>query len=423
MRIVRSDAFSGHEDSSYSGERESRSFSVDEVTQMIKGVLEPNFRSISVVGEISNQKVQPSNHCYFTLKDEKAQLPSVMWKSDYIRLPFKLKDGLKVLCHGRIELYAPYGKCQLVVTKMEPVGVGTWELRLRELQDKFQREGLFDPARKKPLPFFIKRVGVATSPTGAALRDFVNKLASFSKGIEVVVAPTKVQGAGASSEIGAAIRALNDVAPKLGLDAIALIRGGGSFEDLWEFNEEATVRAIAASRLPVITGVGHEIDVSLCDLVADVRALTPTAAADCIVMRDNERLEPLKDKEKHMLHILESRLEASAERLRSISSRRVFQEPAQVIWERKTNLLDEATRRLSTAVDAAYKSHDSRWREAVARLSAMSPLAVLSRGYSITKDVRTNAILRKASEVKKGDVVETRFSEGYIRCITLETYP
>ena len=405
----------------FGGTGEFRPLSIDEITKRIKGVLEPGFRSVVVVGEVSNKVVnKKTGHCYFTLKDERAQLPAVVWNSDFRRLPFELDNGMKVCGRGRVEFYAPYGKCQFVATTLERVGVGSWELRLRELEAKFEKEGLFAASRKKKLPFFIRRVGVATSTSGAALRDFVNTLASFSRGIEVVVAPTRVQGSGASAEIADAIQALNANAEKLGLDVIALIRGGGSVEDLWEFNEEATVRAIAASRLPVITGVGHELDVSLCDRVADVHALTPTAAAERVVALDRERLQPIDVWEERARRILETRLNYAKERLQAMESRRVFLEPGQVVWERKNELFDETTRRLFAAVDAARQNHESRFRETVARLEAMSPLAVLSRGYSITKDLSTGKILKKASETKSGVVMETRLNEGVVRSLVLE---
>ena len=420
MRNARSSAFAS-DGFLFGGMGESRPLSVDEVTKRIKGVLEPGFRSLVVVGEVSNKTVnKKTGHCYFTLKDERAQLQSVIWNSDFRRLPFELENGVKVCGRGRVEFYTPHGKCQFVATTLERVGVGSWELRLRELESRFEKEGLFAQSRKKRLPFFIKRVGVATSPSGAALRDFVNTLAAFSKGIEVVVAPTRVQGPGASIEIADAIRDLNANASKLGLDVIALIRGGGSVEDLWEFNEEATVRAIAASELPVITGVGHELDVSLCDRVADVHALTPTAAASCVVKHDRERFQPLEEWKERARRIVETRLSYAGERLQSMALRRVFQEPGQVVWERKTELLDEMTRRLAGAVDATRQRHESRFRETVARLEAMSPLAVLSRGYSITRDIASGKILKNASETKNGDVIETRLNEGVLRSLVLE---
>ena len=419
MRNVNSGA-SMDDDLLFGDVDESRPLTIDEVTKLIKGAVDPNFRSLTVVGEVSGMNEKTVGHCYLTLKDERAQLSAVIWSSDFRRLPFKLKNGMKVCCRGRVEFYRPYGKCQFVATQVEPVGVGSWELRLRELEAKFEKEGLFAKSRKRPLPFFIKRVGVATSLSGAALRDFVNTLAGRTKGVEIIVAPTKVQGVGASFEIAAAIRALNAGAAELGLDVIALIRGGGSVEDLWEFNEEATVRAIANSRIPVITGVGHERDVSLCDRVADVHAETPTAAANCVATRNEERLLPLNEWESRMRKLVETRLKYARERLQTTSSRRVFLEPANVIWERKTELLDEASHRLATAIDTAYKSHDARLRESVARLEAMSPLAVLNRGYSITTDLSSNTILRKATETKSGSIVETRLSEGVVRSLVLE---
>lgn len=402
------------------GETALEAITVSSLTKKIKDVLNASFDFLLVKGEISGLSVVRSGHAYFTLKDEKSQIPAVMWASRFRRKRFNPQNGAKVVCFGRLEVYEPHGRYQLVVSEMEEIGVGSWEQRFRELRLKLEKEGLFSESRKKPLPLFIQRVGVATSPTGAALRDFVNTLADFSKGIDVVVAPTRVQGVGAAIEIAAALRLLNDHARELKLDAIALIRGGGSVEDLWEFNEEAAVRAVAESRVPVITGIGHEIDASLCDFAADRRALTPTAAASVIVNADFECLQDLNFWQKRMTFLVSARCQRASERLASLEDRPIFKSPGQIIWERKIDALGQTERRLSSAIAAVYNRHESRFRESVGRLEAMSPLGVLSRGYSITKSLPSGKILRKASDAKNGGVIETRLKDGILRSLVLE---
>lgn len=394
--------------------------SVEALTKQIKELFNVSFGKLYVVGEVSGWSVVRSGHAYFTLKDEKAQLPSVMWASTLRRNAFVPQNGMKVLCEGKLEVYEPQGKYQLIVSKIEQIGVGWWQKRFKELQEKLGKRGLFAPARKKPLPLFIKRVGVVTSPTGAALRDFVNTLGDFSRGIEVVVAPTRVQGSGACEEIAAALRLLNDAAAELRLDAIALIRGGGSVEDLWEFNEEAAVCAVAESRIPVVTGIGHEIDTSLCDLAADVMAVTPTAAAGEIAFQDSECFRDLEAWEEKMRRQIEIRCRHARERLGSLEKHAIFQEPGRIIGQRKTDLLDQMDRRLSAGMSAVYNRHESRFRETVGRLEAMSPLAVLSRGFSITKACDSGKILRNATDVRYGERIETRLEEGTFFSVVVE---
>lgn len=393
---------------------------VGALTRNVKSLIGDAFCRVCVVGEVSGLSVQRSGHAYFTLKDPEAQLPAVMWGSTYARQGSVLANGVKVVCFGRLDVYVPHGRYQMYVDRVEPVGVGSLEQRRKELHRKLGEEGLFLQARKKPLPLFVKRVGVATSPTGAALRDFLNILRGFSKCVEVVVAPTRVQGTGAGQEIANAVRTLDSLADTLKLDAIALIRGGGSVEDLWEFNEEAVVRAVAASHVPVISGVGHEIDTQLCDLAADIMAPTPTAAANEIVKRDKDFLQTLSFWTDSMRASLEKNCQKAQERLVAMEKRPIFREPGKVIWERKLERLTQIERRLNLGVDSVVKRHDARFREAVGRLEAMSPLAVLSRGYSITSDAATAHILRSTDEVAPGKTIETRLSDGVVRSLVMD---
>ena len=243
--------------------------SVYELTAQIKDLLENSFPAVWVSGEISNLSRPQSGHCYLTLKDERAQIRAAIWRNVAARVEFDLADGLEVICCGHLDVYAPRGSYQLIVERIEPKGMGALELALRQLREKLAREGLFDPARKRPLPRLVRRVGLVTSPTGAAIHDFLQVLGRRWRGADVLVLPTRVQGTGAAEEIAAAIGTANRL--PLAIDCLVVARGGGSLEDLWAFNEEVVVRAIFASRIPVISAIGHEIDVTLSDLVADVR--------------------------------------------------------------------------------------------------------------------------------------------------------
>ncbi len=244
---------------------------VAELTARIKDLLETSFDSVWVAGEISNLSRPHSGHCYLTLKEDEAQIRCALWRNTLSRLRFDLNDGLQVVCRGRLDVYAPRGSYQLIIEDIEPKGIGALELALRQLRDRLAREGLFDPARKRPLPAFVRRIAVVTSPSGAAIHDFLQVLGRRWRGADVIIFPTRVQGEGAAAEIAAAIATANRL--PLAIDCLVVTRGGGSLEDLWAFNEEAVVRAIHASRIPVICAIGHEIDVTLSDLVADVPRL------------------------------------------------------------------------------------------------------------------------------------------------------
>ncbi len=243
--------------------------SVSQLTAEIKDLLESAYPEVWVSGEISNFSRPQSGHCYFTLKDDEAQIRAVMWRMTAARVRFDLEDGLEVVCRGALDVYAPRGSYQLVVQQIEPKGLGALEQALRKLRARLAAEGLFDPGRKRPLPRFPRRIAVVTSPTGAAVRDFLEVLRRRWRGADVLVVPVRVQGEGSAAEIAAAIQMVNRLATPV--DVLVVARGGGSLEDLWSFNEEIVVRAIHASQVPVVSGVGHEIDVTLADLVADVR--------------------------------------------------------------------------------------------------------------------------------------------------------
>ncbi len=394
--------------------------SVGELTRLLKSVVEEIFFDVCVVGEISNLSQPKSGHAYFTLKDETAQLSAAIWKSTTAKLKFDLRNGMQIVCRGRLEVYPPHGKYQLIATSVEPMGAGALELAFQQLQEKLAREGLFAPERKKRPPKIIRRIGLATSATGAAIRDFLNVLGRRTKRVDVVVAPTKVQGDGAARDVVRALTLLNDLRDELRLDAIALVRGGGSVEDLWTFNEEPVVRAIAASRLPVATGIGHEIDVSLSDLAADLHALTPSDAAARLVPEDEAFVRALDDWSVRLRRGVERRVETAGERLKRIAAARAFVAPAEVLTEKRRQRALDFERRLTAGVETALKKAELRTAEVAAKLDALSPLAVLGRGYSLTKRTRDGRLLRSVADAEIGETLETRVADGTVRSVVVE---
>ena len=385
--------------------------SVFELTSQIKDLLEGNFQQVWVAGEISNFSRPQSGHCYLTLKDDRAQIRAVLWRTAASRLRFELEDGLEVICQGSLDVYAPRGSYQLVIRQIEPKGVGALELALRKLKEKLAAEGLFDPARKRALPRFPRRIAFVTSPTGAAVRDFLEVLRRRWRGADVLVVPVRVQGDGASREIAAAIAAVNRFA--MPVDCLVVGRGGGSLEDLWAFNEEAVVRAIHASRIPVVSAVGHEIDVTLADLVADVRALTPSEAAELVVPAAEEITLALRSQQQRLLGALRRRAMLSRARLDQLAGRRMFRKPFELVHDAARRLDELSVRSLRAArrrLAAARKQTDA----AASHLESLSPLSVLGRGYSLTQRLSDGQLVRDAAELAVGDEIATRFSRGSV---------
>src|SRR3954447_9175664 len=317
-----------------------QTLSVAQLTAQIKNTLEAAFTNVWVVGEISNYSRPQSGHSYFTLKDDQAQIRAVMWRSAAAKLKFDVADGLDVICHGHIDVYAPRGSYQLVVDELQPKGMGALELALRKLREKLAAEGLFDAARKRPLPPFPRRLAFVTSPTGAAVRDFLEVLRRRWRGVDVLVIPARVQGEGAAAEIVAGIRLANRLLPRP--DVLIVGRGGGSLEDLWTFNEEPVVRAIAASEIPTVSAVGHEIDVTLADLVADVRALTPSEAAERIVPAAEEISARIRAYQQRLRHAAHRRVMWLRARYDGIAAQRPFRRPYDLVHDRSRQL-DELT--------------------------------------------------------------------------------
>jgi exodeoxyribonuclease VII large subunit len=384
--------------------------SVSQLTALIQGTLESAFHSLWVSGEVSEVSRPHSGHIYFTLKDAQAQIRGVIWKSAAARIKFKLEEGQQVVCQGDIDVYPPRGTYQLVVRQVEPQGVGALQLAFKQLQQRLAAEGLFEPQHKKSLPAFPRRVGFVTSPTGAAVRDFLEVAARRFRGVEILVIPARVQGDGSAAEIVRGIELANRLVPAL--DVLVVGRGGGSLEDLWSFNEEAVVRAIFASRLPVVSAVGHEIDVTLADLVADVRALTPSEAAERIIPSADELTARLAQFQRRITANLRARATAARRHVEQLAKSRVLRNPRALIYD-LSHRLDELDVAAGRAIRRRLAQATERVSATAARLESLSPLAVLARGYSVTTRA-SGEIVRDSHQVEPGETIHTRLARGEI---------
>jgi exodeoxyribonuclease VII large subunit len=405
--MVQLDLFSHLDDDD--DQPEEQVLTVSEVTDQIKDLLETGFPNVWIEGEISNFSRPRSGHCYLTLKDDEAQLPAVIWRSTASRLRFDLHDGLEVVCLGHLDVYPPRGRYQLIVREIEPKGIGALELAFRQLRDKLAKEGLFEPGYKKPLPAFSRRIAVVTSATGAAIRDFLEVLRRRWRGTDVWVVPVRVQGEGAAEEIAAAIDQVNRLAEPP--DCIVVTRGGGSLEDLWAFNEEVVVRAIFASTIPVVSAIGHEIDVTLSDLVADVRALTPSEAAELVAPAADELAARLGQVQKRMAAALRGRVGTMQTRLDAVARHRLFRRPLELVFERGRRL-DELAGRQDRAMARRMEVAKAKLEATAAHLDSLSPLGVLGRGYSITERIDSGDVVRDAAQLTPGDLIRTRLGQG-----------
>lgn len=388
-----------------------QTLTVTQLTAQIKGSLEGAFPNVWVTGEISNFSRPQSGHAYFTLKDDQAQIRAVMWRSATARLKFEMADGLDVICRGHLDVYAPRGSYQLVVDELQPKGMGALELALRKLREKLSAEGLFDPARKRALPTFPRRVAFVTSPTGAAVHDFLQVLRRRWRGVDVLIIPTRVQGDGAAQEIANGIRLANRIKPQL--DVLVVGRGGGSLEDLWSFNEEVVVRAIAASRVPTVSAVGHEIDVTLSDLAADVRALTPSEAAERIAPAAEEIGARVRAYQQRLRHAAQRRVAWLRARLDGLASQRPFRRPFDLVHERSRRL-DELEVHGLRSIRRLMYDRESRLARLAGKIESLSPLAVLARGYTITQNAANRTVVREAKQLKVGQSIVTRFARGQV---------
>ena len=388
-------------------------FTVSELNAHIKGLLDGDalLGSLAVRGELSNYKVYSSGHHYFTLKDAESSLKCVMFRSSASRIRFRPENGMGVTAVGSVSVYPRDGAYQLYCTELIPTGMGDLYLAFEQLKARLSKEGLFDPAHKKPLPAFPKRIAVITSGSGAAVRDIIRVLGHRWPGTEVVVLPVRVQGVEAPPEIVGAIRYANRY--RVG-DLIITGRGGGSMEDLWAFNDERVARAIFESELPVISAVGHEPDVTIADFVADLRAATPSNAAELAVPDQADVRETLNGFRSRFEHALRRQLAEGANRLKDLSGRKVLASPTAYL-DFKRMELDRLQGRLISVSEGWLAFRRQQFGQTAAALDAMSPLKVLARGYAVATNEK-GTIIRSTSDVVNGDALRLRVTDGLIPC-------
>jgi exodeoxyribonuclease VII large subunit len=385
-------------------------FTVSEISRGIRTSLEHKFSNIGVLGEISNVRKPSSGHIYLTLKDKNSQLQAVVFRNSASRIKFELKDGMKVISFGSITVYEPRGQYQLIINKIEPKGIGALQLAFQQLKEKLEKEGLFDSAHKKSLPFIPQKIGIVTSPTGAAIKDILNIIDRRFANVEVLIYPVKVQGEGAAQEIAEAITGLNSYSD---IDVIIAGRGGGSMEDLWAFNEEVVARSIYSSRIPIISAVGHEIDITIADLVADKRALTPSEAGELVVPRKDLLIEKIEKFKARLLQSLTGKLRLSKEKLVRIANSYAMKQPFDRLnrWQQR---LDEFAQRLNLNMTHALNTEREKLSGIAGKLESLSPLNVLKRGYAITTRLENSKPLRNIIDLSKGDKIKTNLSKGSI---------
>jgi len=432
-----------------------RILTVSQLTAGIKGLLESSFDEVWVEGEVSNIRRPPSGHLYFTLKDEDSQIRGVIFKQQSRLLRFELEDGQQVICWGRVGVYERRGEYQLILDYAEPKGIGSLQIAFEQLKGRLAEEGLFDADRKRPLPLLPQRIGIVTSPTGAVIRDILNILRRRFENIEVLLYPVKVQGEGAAQEIAQGVEYLGEQGE---VDVIIVGRGGGSLEDLWAFNEEAVARAIFASPVPVISAVGHETDFTIADFVADVRAPTPSAAAELAVQQKRDLVRMIEVLTERLVKVMDRLLVRGREQIRGVQGR--VRDPLRRVEDLRLRL-DEHGGRLAQATLRTWRENSERterisrlllaqdprhairsfregtaqltkglrggmtaildskhkdWEKEGARLDALSPLAILRRGYSITRRLPDGLILRAVDEVGINGQVQVRLHRGELIC-------
>lgn len=389
-------------------EEENEIHTVSEATRKVKTLLETGLPLLWVEGEISNFKHHSSGHMYFSLKDDQAQMSCVMWAGRNASLPFRPGDGMKALVHGRITVYEKRGQYQLDVIQMQPAGMGALQLAFEQLKQRLREEGLFDSERKRPVPAFAQRIGIATSPSGAAIRDLVSVIRRRWPPAEIVLRPTQVQGREAAADIARAIAELNEYGE---VDVIIIGRGGGSLEDLWAFNEERVARAIARSALPVVSAVGHEIDFTIADFVADLRAPTPSVAGEMVVPDAREVFARLNGLITGAYRILRSRIDHGEERLKRLRTSYGLRRPADVIHQ-YAQRIDDLQHRLQTTVGERLQKDLLRLRGLQGQLQALSVQRVLERGFTMTRESASGRILKEVAAVKAGVEMQIVFHDG-----------
>ncbi len=389
-----------------------RPYSISELTTQVKGLLEESLPACWVEGEISQYTHHGSGHRYFTLKDSSAQLNAVMFKWQASQLSFEPEQGMRALVYGHISVYERGGKYQFYATQIKPSGVGELALAFEQLKIRLEAEGLFDANRKRPLPPYPKKVGVVTSPTGAAIRDIIQVLGRRAPGLQVVLCPARVQGEGAAPEIAKAIADLNQLDD---IDILIVGRGGGAPEDLWAFNDEGVARAIYQSSKPVISAVGHEIDYTIADYVADCRAPTPSAAAEIVVGERNALRERVAEHRDRLQTAMDRRLGGLEERLRHCNPQRLLTRLNDRLQQQNL-YLDERRQDLFTALDWFLRTRTEAMRNAATRLDDLSPLTSLARGFTMAEKTTDGRLVRASADIQPGDKLKLRFRRGGAIC-------
>lgn len=389
-------------------------FSVSEITRQIKKLLEERIGSVWISGEISGLKFQSSGHIYFTLKDEWAQIQCVLFRGEDVRDKESLKDGLKILIKGDLTVYEPRGQYQIVVRKIELLGIGALQIEFEKLKKKLQAEGLFDAARKREIPKYPRRVGVATSPDGAAIRDILHVIGRRFAGIEIILAPCRVQGEGSALEIASAIKLLNEYSQKCAhgekIDVILVTRGGGSLEDLWAFNEEIVARAVFNSAIPVISAVGHEIDFTICDFVADLRAATPSAAAEILTANYVAAIEKVRELAERLSRCVDNELSNSIEKFRLLAPRLQKLHPKKKI-EEFSQYLDDLLIKLNAPIKNKLKENGQSLINLITRLKNLHPEDDLRQCKVKIKDYQRRLDLITLQSLRKKQMEFTLLSE------------
>lgn len=398
---------------------------VSELNEYVKMLLEnnPTLKDVWVCGELSGVKLYASGHLYYSLKDENSVLSAVMFRGSVSGLDFTPEDGMQVLMHGRISSYVPRGQYQFICDRMIPDGAGSLAIAFEQLKRRLDAEGLFDPARKKPIPPHPRRIGIVTSPSGAAVHDIIRVAKGRFGGVELLIFPALVQGDKAAAYLAGGINYFNTVKddPLQGVDLIIIGRGGGSMEDLWVFNDERLARTVAASEIPVVSAVGHEVDFTICDFVADLRAATPSAAAELTVPDAKAMMRRLDDLEVRLRKPMENALSRHRAVLDRLASTGVLTSP-QAILQRRARVLDDMESRLTRSIEVTLAQRQQILGRIGAQLEALSPLSVLSRGYALAENSE-GTVVTSVGTVASGDQLRLRFSDGQVLATVTDVEP
>ena len=393
-------------------------YKVSEINKIAKNLLEGEFPDIWLEGEISNLTLHSSGHLYFSLKDEEAQINAIMYKWQVGQLEFMPESGMKVIAQGKISVFVKGGRYQIIVYDLKPIGIGALQQAFEQLKRKLEKEGLFDKARKRPIPMLPQKIGIVTSPTGAAIRDILNIIERRFANVHILIHPVRVQGDQAAGEIAEAITYVNEHFPYL--DVLIVGRGGGSLEDLWSFNREIVARAIYDSRIPVISAVGHEIDYTIADFVADLRAPTPSAAAELVVSNKIELEKRILLLTSKIKSSMEHELDELTSQYRHLVQSRVFLHPEEIYSQFQQDI-DYYLERIVSHCTHFFDFQSERLNSLVGKLEVLSPLHILARGYSITYKLPGNEILKSISQVTMKDKVKVKLHRGEIICTVEET--